>query len=72
MNTYIITTKQVHLIILLIKELKHLHQSNPLQVLSSDTPSVGSVSGGGRYDELVGMFDTKGRKVCFISSYIIY
>ena len=39
---------------------------------SSDTPSVGSVSGGGRYDELVGMFDTKGRKVCIISSYIIY
>ena len=39
---------------------------------SSDTPSVGSVSGGGRYDELVGMFNTKGRKVCTISSYIIY
>jgi histidyl-tRNA synthetase len=25
--------------------------------------SVGSVAGGGRYDELVGMFDPKGRKV---------
>ena len=30
---------------------------------SKDTPSVGSVSGGGRYDDLVGMFDSKGRKV---------
>ena len=33
MNTYTITTKQVHLIILLIKKLKQLHQSNSLQVL---------------------------------------
>lgn len=30
---------------------------------SKDPPSVGSVSGGGRYDDLVGMFDSKGRKV---------
>ena len=30
---------------------------------SKDTPSVGSISGGGRYDDLVGMFDSKGRKV---------
>lgn len=28
-----------------------------------ETPSVGSVAGGGRYDGLVGMFDPKGRKV---------
>lgn len=35
---------------------------------SKDTPliSVGSVSGGGRYDGLVGMFDPKGRKVNII------
>ena len=25
---------------------------------------MGSVAGGGRYDELVGMFDAKGRQVC--------
>ncbi len=30
---------------------------------STDPSSVGSVSGGGRYDGLVGMFDPKGRKV---------
>lgn len=28
-----------------------------------EEPAVGSVSGGGRYDGLVGMFDHKGRKV---------
>lgn len=28
-----------------------------------DNPGVGSVAGGGRYDELVGMFDPKGRLV---------
>ena len=28
-----------------------------------DSPGVGSVAGGGRYDGLVGMFDPKGRKV---------
>ena len=27
---------------------------------------VGSVAGGGRYDDLVGMFDTKGKKVCWV------
>ncbi|XP_051870003.1 histidine--tRNA ligase isoform X2 [Pristis pectinata] len=30
---------------------------------SSEPISVGSVAGGGRYDDLVGMFDPKGRKV---------
>ena len=30
-------------------------------------PAVGSVSGGGRYDGLVGMFDPKGRKVRIIT-----
>ena len=31
---------------------------------ASDEPvGVGSVAGGGRYDDLVGMFDAKGRKV---------
>jgi len=28
-----------------------------------DSLSLGSVAGGGRYDDLVGMFDAKGRKV---------
>lgn len=28
-----------------------------------DEPGVGSVAAGGRYDELVGMFDAKGRAV---------
>ena len=28
-----------------------------------ESPSVGSVAGGGRYDGLVGMFDPKGRTV---------
>ena len=28
-----------------------------------ETGGVGSVAGGGRYDDLVGMFDSKGRKV---------
>lgn len=32
----------------------------------SEAPAVGSVSGGGRYDGLVGMFDPKGRKVWMI------
>ncbi|XP_030067634.1 histidine--tRNA ligase, cytoplasmic [Microcaecilia unicolor] len=30
---------------------------------AEESVSVGSVAGGGRYDELVGMFDAKGRKV---------
>lgn len=29
-----------------------------------ETVGVGSVAGGGRYDDLVGMFAAKGRKVC--------
>lgn len=29
----------------------------------SEVPAVGSVAGGGRYDELVGMFDPKGGNV---------
>ena len=35
-----------------------------INLKSKDTPSVGSVSGGGCYDDLVGMFD-KGRMVTF-------
>ena len=31
-----------------------------------ETVGVGSISGGGRYDGLVGSFDTKGKSVCFI------
>jgi len=30
---------------------------------NDDSLSLGSVAGGGRYDDLVGMFDAKGRKV---------
>ncbi len=30
---------------------------------STEVPAVGSVAGGGRYDELVGMFDPRGRPV---------
>ena len=30
---------------------------------SGEPSGVGSVAGGGRYDNLVGMFDAKGRKV---------
>ena len=30
-----------------------------------EAASVGSVAGGGRYDELVGMFDSRGKKVTF-------
>eukprot|EP00696_Hemimastix_kukwesjijk_P017554 gnl/Hemi2/6230_TR2140_c0_g1_i1.p1 gnl/Hemi2/6230_TR2140_c0_g1~~gnl/Hemi2/6230_TR2140_c0_g1_i1.p1 ORF type:complete len:1134 (-),score=428.14 gnl/Hemi2/6230_TR2140_c0_g1_i1:68-3154(-) len=32
-------------------------------VLTSGTTSVGSICGGGRYDDLVGMFDRTGRKI---------
>ncbi len=31
--------------------------------MSSEVPAVGSVAGGGRYDELVSMFDPKGGSV---------
>ena len=33
------------------------------QTASGEPTGVGSVAGGGRYDNLVGMFDAKGRKV---------
>ena len=33
------------------------------QTPGGESTGVGSVAGGGRYDDLVGMFDTKGRKV---------
>ncbi|XP_053892819.1 histidine--tRNA ligase, cytoplasmic-like isoform X2 [Malaclemys terrapin pileata] len=35
----------------------------PLNAHREEPVSMGSVAGGGRYDELVGMFDPKGRKV---------
>ena len=31
-----------------------------------EVSGVGSVAGGGRYDDLVGMFDAKGRKVVYM------
>ena len=36
-----------------------------------DEPSVGSVAGGGRYDNLVGMFDPRGPKVITIGYFLI-
>jgi len=33
------------------------------EAADENTVSLGSVAGGGRYDDLVGMFDAKGRKV---------
>ena len=37
-----------------------------------EEPAVGSVSGGGRYDGLVGMFDHKGRKVSPACHYYMF
>ena len=39
---------------------------------SGEPVGVGSVAGGGRYDNLVGMFDSKGRKVHFQQTLHIY
>ena len=35
-----------------------------LPTKSGEQVGVGSVAGGGRYDNLVGMFDAKNKKVC--------
>ena len=37
-----------------------------MSLLKGEQVGVGSISGGGRYDDLVGMFDAKGRKVVII------
>lgn len=35
----------------------------PAAKAGEEPTGIGSVAGGGRYDDLVGMFDSKGRKV---------
>lgn len=37
------------------------------QKVKGETVGVGSVAGGGRYDNLVGSFDPKGRSVSFLT-----
>ena len=46
-----------------VPALKQSQVPQPLKGADNEPLAVGSIAGGGRYDNLVGMFDAKGRKV---------